>query len=268
VDVLDTCNRLGVVATLLKGVSTSDQLYPESHLRPMGDVDLLVPAPDRPRVEEALVDDGYIPQPGYGLSPGARHGIPLCHPVHRGWVEIHSDLVEQAPPEGALGRDRAAKDSVPASFQGRQVRRLRDELQLLYASYAWMMDMARYSISVQPSGLAPLIDLALLLSQHGRTLDLDVLLSRRDSELALACAFTVITYLARRCPWLTLQELETGLQRSQRVATRLNVRATHMMLDQFLLGARPWKVLVPPPVTGRYSIRHQWRKRRGQDAEV
>lgn len=260
VDALDTCNRLGVVATLLKGVATSDQLYPEKHLRPMGDVDLLVPAPDRPRVEKALVDNGYIPQPGYELNSGARHGIPLCHPVHRAWVEIHSDLVEQAPVDGTLGRDRAARDSVPAFFQGREVLRLRDELQLLYASYAWMMDMARYSIRVQPSGLPPLIDIARLLCENGG-IDLDVLLSRTDNELALACTYTVVSYVARRSPWLSLHEVEAGLGRSQRLTTSLNIRLTHAMLDQYLLGGRPWASWLPPPVTGRYSVRSQWLKR-------
>jgi hypothetical protein len=265
IDVVDTCDRLAVTATLLKGISTSGQLYPESHLRPMGDIDILVPAPARAPVEQALIERGYMPQPGYGLTPEAKHGIPLCHPLHRVWVEVHSDLVERAPPQGTLGRVRAATDSVPAIFHGRQVQHLRNELQLIYVSYAWMMDMARYSIMIQPSGLPPLLDLALLLSRHADTLDLDVLLSRCDDELALGCAYAAVTYLARRCPWLALGELETCLRRSQRVATRLNVLATHAMLDQYLLGAGPWTALAPPPVTGRYSIRYQWRKRLRKD---
>ena len=44
VAVLDVCHDLRVEATLLKGIAVGDRLYPAAHMRPMGDVDVLVPA--------------------------------------------------------------------------------------------------------------------------------------------------------------------------------------------------------------------------------
>ena len=40
--VVDTCRDAGVPVTLLKGISISDQHYPAPHLRPMGDIDVLL----------------------------------------------------------------------------------------------------------------------------------------------------------------------------------------------------------------------------------
>ena len=43
VEVVDACQRVGVRPTLLKGISISHQHYPIPYLRPMGDLDILVP---------------------------------------------------------------------------------------------------------------------------------------------------------------------------------------------------------------------------------
>ncbi len=43
-DVIELCLAAGVPVTLLKGISISEQHYPEGHLRPMTDIDILLPA--------------------------------------------------------------------------------------------------------------------------------------------------------------------------------------------------------------------------------
>jgi hypothetical protein len=35
----------------------------------------------------------------------------------------------------------------------------------------------------------------------------------------------------------------------------------HAVLDRYLLGAKTWKLPVPPPVPGRYNLRRQFVKR-------
>ena len=42
-DLIDAAVAAGVQLTLLKGISIGDQYYPSAHLRPMSDIDVLVP---------------------------------------------------------------------------------------------------------------------------------------------------------------------------------------------------------------------------------
>jgi hypothetical protein len=42
-DVIDACAACDCQPLLLKGISTSHELWPAEHLRPMGDIDVLVP---------------------------------------------------------------------------------------------------------------------------------------------------------------------------------------------------------------------------------
>jgi len=41
----------------------------------------------------------------------------------------------------------------------------------------------------------------------------------------------------------------------------LQVRLIHAMLDRHLIGGRRWRLALPPPVPGRYSLLHQFDKR-------
>ena len=60
-----------ICPTLLKGISISDQHYPIAHLRPMGDIDILIPADAYESVESALLHRGYARKPGFTVSKGA-----------------------------------------------------------------------------------------------------------------------------------------------------------------------------------------------------
>ena len=83
-EIVEACEARGIRATLLKGISISDQYYPDAHLRPMGDIDILVSAPEIATVESTILQLGYRRQPHYQHRAGAHHGAPLFHPERHG----------------------------------------------------------------------------------------------------------------------------------------------------------------------------------------
>ncbi len=91
-EILDACNAAGVPVTLLKGISIADQCYPLAHLRPMGDIDILVSEEHCIWIEEALLHRGYEPKAGYVADAGEPHRAPLLDPKRGVWVEVHTAL--------------------------------------------------------------------------------------------------------------------------------------------------------------------------------
>ena len=163
-EIIDACNVHTTRMTLLKGISICEQYYPESHLRVMRDIDFLVDKATFASVESALLRCGYRKDSKLPTSfyENHHHGIPLFHPQRRIWVEIHTCLF---PPMSALGRDRVfSRENIESQrqssvFQGREVGRLSNELQIVYiASHgAWQWRRV--------GGIVPMLDLIYLLKR-------------------------------------------------------------------------------------------------------
>ena len=115
--------------------------------------------------------------------------------------------------------------------------------------------------------MASLFDAIYLLKLSRSTLDWDRLLGWLNNEMAMASLYVTLTYLARRglsrLPPSVISRLATG----QRLVGAMQVRAIHGMLDHYLIGCRPWNLVFPPPVPGRYSLRYQWNKRIATSAQ-
>ena len=261
VAVLDTCRDLRVEATLLKGISVADRLYPAAHMRPMGDVDVLVPADDEQKVAEALLACGFerIPYPD---TPGQHHGAPLRHVRRRTLLELHTALFP------ASARVRGAAIFIPAhlhahkqvsSYHGRNAGHLTDEVQLAYIAASWFNDMTTFKF--HPSFLVSLFDAVLLLKSHGSTLDWDEILRSVDNGMVKASLYALLTYVTRfgtrPAPGFVLRRLAEN----RGLVGPVQRRFIHAALDRYLLGARVWSLPLPPPMPGRYSPRHQFEKR-------
>ena len=54
-EIVEACEARGIRVTLLKGISISDQYYPDAHLRPMGDIDILAPPSAYATVESTIL---------------------------------------------------------------------------------------------------------------------------------------------------------------------------------------------------------------------
>ncbi|MEO6030453.1 MAG: nucleotidyltransferase family protein [Burkholderiaceae bacterium] len=260
-EVLDACEALPVRATLLKGISVSEQLYPEAHLRPMGDIDILIPAAAYAPVEATLLARGYHRLDGPAIA-GHHHGVPLRHSGRRTLVELHTALfpADSALRTGTLfGATNVALHSIGSHYHGRPVQRLTPELQLAYIASSWCNDLTL--CKVHPSFLASLFDAVYLLAASGRALDWRGMAAWLDNDMARASLHAMVTYLPRYgvapLPTAALAQLAS----SQTLVGPLQLALMHRMLDHHLIGGRPWRLALPPPVPGRYSLVHQFRKR-------
>jgi hypothetical protein len=259
-DILAVGERLGIEVTLLKGISVSEQFYPAAHLRPMSDVDVLIPATAYARLEAGLLERGYGRLP-YSDLAGHHHGAPLRHRRRRTVVELHTALFPQsAPLHGhVFGRVHVETQTRVAPYHGRPARRLSDELQLVYIAASWFNDMTKGRF--HPSFLASLFDGVFLMKACGRALDWNGLPDWIDNDMVKASLYAMLSYLPRfgvePAPPAMLARLADNRGRVGPIQRRL----IHAALDRYLIGARAWPFPWPPPVPGRYSPLYQFEKR-------
>jgi hypothetical protein len=288
-EVIDVCGGLRIQPTLLKGISISELCYPAGHLRPMGDIDVLVPSHAGTAVEEALLDLGYRRGPDHRPSGGQNHGTPLHHPDRDVWVEVHSALFppQEGPGTGGMfGTTNVESESILSVFQGRPVRHLSRELQLAYIAHGWLGDMLR--CKPHPSFLPSLFDVIFLLHPSRPPLDWTKVLGWLHQEPAGASLYVMLSYLAHLellpCPPAVLSEVAS----QQRTLGPPELRVIHSILDRHVLGGDslsrflndwhamiclntllrrgsraakfvllPWNALFPPQLSGRYDLRLQ-----------
>jgi hypothetical protein len=82
----------GVPVILLKGASYAGHLYEDPALRPMTDLDLMVPAADHPRAIRALGACGYRPERKPGSRSALHHATTLRGPSTS--VDLHRSMVQ------------------------------------------------------------------------------------------------------------------------------------------------------------------------------
>ncbi len=288
-EIIDVCDRLRVEPTLLKGISISERCYPAEHLRPMGDVDVLVPWQACAAVEEALLSLGYLRGPDHHPHGGRNHGAPLHHAARNVWVEIHTALFppgEAADTSTLFGTANVEAESVTSRFHGRPVHRLSTELQLAYIARGWLSDMLHCKPNA--SFLPSLFDVIFLVTASRPAPDWDKLIGWMDQNSSEASLYILLSYLAHldilACPPTALKDLATR----QRLVGSPELRIIHSILDYHLLGGTslsrflndwhamiclntlvghgspaakllllPWNALFPPQLPDRYGVRLQ-----------
>lgn len=258
-EVIDVCASLGAPVTLLKGISISEHYYPVGHLRTMSDVDLLLPVAAIPVVEAELLRRGY----GHGPEhPGedSHHGAPLLDRERQVWIELHKALFPRSSgllSGEAFGAANIAAHSVESRLCGRAVYRLSDEFQAAYLAATWVLDLTLCKF--HPSFAAALFDAVLLQRKAEPPVNWDQVLGWLDNEMALASLHVMLSYLARH--GVCRPTPPKRVARAQSLVGRIELPIMHAVLDRYLLGAKTWKLPVPPPVPGRYNLRRQFVKR-------
>jgi hypothetical protein len=272
--------ELQVPVTLLKGISISGQHYPSAHLRPMGDIDILVSTRHLAVLQSALLERGFVSDQGDWSE--AAHAAPLCHPESDVWVEVHHALFPKGSAlltNALFGPELIAAQSLPFEFEGVPVRRLSNELQLAYIASYWIRDLSMQA--VHPSFLIPLLDAVVLL--ENAAIDWKGMLGWMDNEVAAASLYIMLSYLARHgLAGSSTTVLPRLASRQQRVG-KVELFLIHAMLDRWLLGgvspalgwhasclwepllsprplaskmvSLPWKVVFPEWNADRYSAR-------------
>src|SRR5678815_3539224 len=155
---------------LLKGAATALRYYPSPHLRPMGDIDLLVPVERRAAFEDALRTFKFRQFP---IDPWVNyddhlHSAPFWDPERGVWIEVHTSVF---PRDYRLAQDprfsqaAIAAQLTPIAVRDQTAYAMNHELQLVYTS-------ARWSEMLEPRhGVYPILDAALLIRRHRDTLD-------------------------------------------------------------------------------------------------
>lgn len=162
-DVVDACTHRDVPVVVLKGMSVS-QAYPSAHLRPMRDIDVLVPPHLVSTAIAACRRLGYVDDPA--AAPGEydqhHHATPLVHQRTGIWLEIHHRLFPAAAGLSARGPfdpDRVGALTVTTEYHGRSVGRLSGPLEVAYLASHW----ARSGKPIaEPGGATGLLDVAML----------------------------------------------------------------------------------------------------------
>ena len=239
VEIIDAARAGGAQVTLLKGLSIGEH-YPAPHLRPMGDVDLLVAQRDRGWVESTMLRGGYVRMAGFQEEEGDAHGTPLLRSDLGVWVEIHTGLF----PEGdRLRRNRLFTPSelerhiVASTFHDRRVGRLRDELQLVYIASYWIRDLSNEGFHA--SFARPLLDAVYLLEARQAKLDWDGLIAGIDNNVAAASLYALLSYLSTRGYSAVPERVLAELGKRQSLVGRFELAVLGALTDAGLVGTRP-----------------------------
>lgn len=258
---IDLLARQGIVPTLLKGISIAYECYADPSLRPRGDIDLLLPPGQYDRAAQALIAAGFE-QSGMAVM---HHGPPLRDTRTDVWLELHTDLFW--PPETPLRRGStfasatAYAQTLPSTWNGRAVGRLSPEYQLVYTCASWMHDLTSNATPCEPSYLASLFDIVVLLHRHGATIDWDLVATLLSTPMARSCAYVALSYVQDRALGTVPAQALRGFLEGQSYVGAFQARCIHALIDGYLVGGRRWRWPVPAPAPGRYRLGYQWRKR-------
>lgn len=209
-ETLDALAGEGITPVLLKGVGLAQRLYPEPFLRATSDVDLLLDPADMQRAQQVMARLGLSPKKeADDYYPHAyRHHLSFAGA--KGMVELHFRLMS------AYGIAWEAKEPLErselATFEGRSVRYLRAEDELVYLALhaanhllqrvAWLydckllirqvhaLDWSQVIEVARRSGMPSAMFYALDVSREAAGADVppDVLRALRPSPLRVATA--------------------------------------------------------------------------------
>ena len=240
-EIIDICTVTGVPVVLLKGISISGQCYPESHLRAMTDIDILLPEPAAVEIEAAALRRGFRHGPPV-MGPNPHHREPLYHSKLHTKVELHTGLFQEDSRlrQGHLfDAARVLLETVQCEFRGRPVRRLTDSLQLAYIASSWTKDLSEQSI--HPSLVTSLFDATSLLRVADRAFDWDRLSSSLDNELAAASTYVLIAYLSRRKHPGISPSMESEFRNRQSMIGDPELLVLLSLIEKYLVAGKPFR---------------------------
>lgn len=167
--VLDLFALEAVPVVLLKGCALAATLYPEPGLRPMGDLDVLIPQAQAAAAGALLKSRGFDEMAEMAEGFGARYLQEKIYVRHTGrpaQVDAHWHLTSMPYYRTRIPIEWFWERTVEASITGHSARLFAPEAQLLHLSL-------HFALHHWSDRLLWAFDLALLLAQHSGTLDWD-----------------------------------------------------------------------------------------------
>lgn len=283
--------ELSANVTLLKGVSLCRRVYPEAHLRMMGDLDLLVAPESRAGLERVLPGLGYVqrsPQPPE-FYVDHHHSMPFFHTRNGIVVEVHTGLFrpETRFADGELfGPEAIRRRSLVDDFRGFPVRRLDAETELAYIATHWINERRCFGTAT-----IPILDLALLIRRLPDSFDWEALLARMADSPAAPYIRVALGFLHDRLGIHLATEIRRRLDRLTPPPRAVVDPLLHRMIDRHVMAGRsfgrfwtpsmanvawstllaarpgwlnilslPWRLAFPPGQARRYDPGFQLRR--------
>jgi hypothetical protein len=262
---------------VLKGICFALTLYSDIGLRPMGDMDVLVPNPklsEAVRIARTLGYTDVKPEASSGLRDLLNHEICLQKkgplPIT---LELHNSLVAEktfvyAVPMDWFWRQTEPLDTSSSQMKFENLLMLTPTAQVLYAASHAMLQHGGVNTS-----LCWFYDLDRLIRHYDGRMDWDLLLSQArifnwGSALHAALAQTV-AYFNTPIPEYVRTSLSEGTDRNQRlVALKQNRPATHILEEhQQILSLNLYgrlrlvlALIAPSPtyMRWRYQLKSSW----------
>jgi hypothetical protein len=280
-EIIDACQGRIQTITPLKGISIAEQYYPLPHLRVMRDIDFLVADTDLPAVEAALSALGYSQPFQQPVRNGVRHhhGSPFVHQQKGIWVEVHWGLFSSLTPFGEdklFQRAHLTAQLQPSTFQGRNVTRLNDEMQLVYIASHWCRD---YNLTAVLGATNALLDIIYLLRHRKRPLEWEKILEWVRGSAATVPLYLLLTYLQRYRLIDVAPEILAELSRRQQPLGPPTLAILHVLIDRYMVDGKSkglilnkrnisilWNTLLLPGSPWRNLIRAPydlWPSRKG-----
>jgi hypothetical protein len=233
---LDACRGRVPPMALLKGISLCERDYPEPHLRPMRDLDLLVDAESVREVESALIRLGYEPEASRHRYRGHHHLVPYVHPDTGVFVEIHHRLFRPLTPLGSdpvFSEETIRSQLLDSTLRGRPVRRLSVELQVVYLAAHWASSLKLVSGT---GGLLPLLDLIYLFKAN--EVRWPVILAWLERSAAAPSVYALLAYGSRRGLFSPGDDVLDALRRQQRAFNAVNLAVVFAVIDRCMVEGR------------------------------
>lgn len=276
-DTLDALEEIFAASTdlareiiLLKGISTCQYLYPEPHLRTMGDIDLLVPAHNQRNLETLLFDLGYqqLSSRPAEFYKTHHHSMPFFHPKKHSWVEVHTALFS----DQSLASDRVFSSThvesqvVPIIFRGHKTNRFSYEQEMAYIAAHWAFERKCFA-----GGAIPLFDMMLLIQKYGHEIDWEhILISLGGSQTSVYLNL-MLGYLQKNDVVRLAPKLITRLASAQKYPLGFSECILHSLIDSYSMrGKRPgqmtsetnlgllWETLLRPRPAWQNLLRAPW----------
>jgi hypothetical protein len=242
VALIDACQgRVGPL-TLLKGIWLGHALYPEPHLRPMRDVDVMVEPGEVAEVEDVLRGLGYLPsvEPDVDDYRGHHHAVPYRQPRTGVVFEVHRALVPANGPFGAdatFALDNVRRHLTADTFRGRPVRRLSDGLLLAHLAAHWS---SSFKVIGGAGGLVVLLDLLALVDRIDWARAADDL---RGTPAARSL-WLLLAYLEARGLRALPPDVRALVRPPLGAADAVNLALLHALMDVRVANGRPYGGLV------------------------
>ena len=215
VSILAGLQNVGVTPVLLKGISTANEFYTPSHLRLMGDVDILIQHSEIDRTMTVVADLGYEIADEEWLKyygEGHHHLPEARNPMSGVSVEVHTGLFEPGDPfaeELVFQTDNVEAHIVDFDYNEIPARRFTPEFQLVYTIAHWAVD-GKWAVNL--SGINDVIH---MLRRDDPELDWSILSAwLKANPWLYASTATLVSYLQQADVVAVSPQMDEALARS------------------------------------------------------